>query len=70
MKAGRHVSFLTDFEDEMMGPEHSFLEHDCDKDLVDVHLGFGTYGSQKCFALEYDEIIDTGTFLSTFSIVP
>ncbi|OWM68910.1 uncharacterized protein LOC116210005 isoform X1 [Punica granatum] len=74
-EADRHVSFLTAFEDEVMGAEHAFLGHECDKDLVGGHLGFGTYDLQKCFsvgnissALEYDEIINGDAVNSTLNV--
>lgn len=50
-----------------MGGEQTFLEHDCDKDLVGGHLGFATFNLRKCFSvenlscpLEYDEMMDGG----------
>ncbi|KAK4780177.1 hypothetical protein SAY87_016283 [Trapa incisa] len=71
----RHVSFLTAFEDEVIGAEHAFLGHECDKDLVGGHLGFETYDLQKCFsvgnipsALEYDEIINGDAVGSTLNV--
>lgn len=56
-----------------MGAEHAFLGHDCEKDLVGGHLGFGTYDLEKCFsvgnissALEYDEMINGGKKVNSF----
>ncbi|KAK4741881.1 hypothetical protein SAY87_025469 [Trapa incisa] len=76
-EGGHHVSFLSAFEDEVMETEHAFLDvgHECDKDVVGGHLGFGTYDLEKCFgvgnissAIVYDEMINGGPVDSSLNV--
>ncbi|XP_056169012.1 uncharacterized protein LOC115678153 isoform X3 [Syzygium oleosum] len=48
----KHVSFLTAFEDEDMGAEHSFLGPECGRDITSTHLGLGTFDLPKCFSID------------------
>ncbi|KAK3408730.1 uncharacterized protein LOC104421640 isoform X1 [Eucalyptus grandis] len=48
----KHVSFLTAFEDEDMGAEHSFLGPECSRDIASTHLGLGTFDLPKCFSID------------------
>ncbi|KAI3427658.1 uncharacterized protein J3R85_009220 [Psidium guajava] len=48
----KHVSFLTAFEDEDMGAEHSFLGPECGRDIASTHLSLGTFDLPKCFSID------------------
>lgn len=52
LKVDKHVSFLTAFEDEDMGAEHSFLGPECGRDITSTHLGLGTFDLPKCFSID------------------